>query len=124
MMESLSLQKQNIIKDMRNLFRLKRELNYTAIKDIRNLFRLQSVTKIIETHYIFIKNSHKMLDFAQRYPKFLLLLFNVVRSLEQLCQAVVAKNNKANLQPTLHKRAGDASLTIFVTYCLQSQKRF
>ena len=35
-----SVKKENIIKDIRNLFRLKRkELNYTAIKDIRNLFR-------------------------------------------------------------------------------------
>ena len=35
--ESLSLEKENIIKDIRNLFRLKKKLNYTAIKDIRNL---------------------------------------------------------------------------------------
>ena len=32
-MESLSLEDENIIKDIRNLFRLKNELNYTAIKD-------------------------------------------------------------------------------------------
>ena len=38
-MESLSLKKENIIKDIRNLFRLKKEQNYTAIKNIRNLFR-------------------------------------------------------------------------------------
>ena len=31
MMESLSLEEENIIKDIRNLFRLKKELNYTAI---------------------------------------------------------------------------------------------
>ena len=37
MMESLSLEEENIIKDMRNLFRLKKELNYTVFKDIRNL---------------------------------------------------------------------------------------
>ena len=29
-------EKGNIIKDIRNLFRLKKELNYTAIKDIIN----------------------------------------------------------------------------------------
>ena len=29
-MESLSLEKENIIKDMRNLFRLKKEQNYNA----------------------------------------------------------------------------------------------
>ena len=39
-MESLSLKEENIIKDTRNIFRLKnKELNYTAIKDIRNPFR-------------------------------------------------------------------------------------
>ena len=31
-MESLSLEEGNIIKDLRNLFRLKKELSYTAIK--------------------------------------------------------------------------------------------
>ena len=40
-MESLSLKEENKIKDIRNLFRLKKELNYTSIKDIRNLFRLE-----------------------------------------------------------------------------------
>ena len=33
-MKSLSLEEENIIKNMRNLFRLKKELNYTEIKDI------------------------------------------------------------------------------------------
>ena len=36
-MESLSPEQENIIKDIRNHFRLKKELNYTAIKDIKNL---------------------------------------------------------------------------------------
>ena len=31
-------EKEKIIKDIRNLFILKKELNYTAIKDIGNLF--------------------------------------------------------------------------------------
>ena len=38
MMESLSLEKENIIKE---IFLDKKELNYTAIKGIRNLFRLE-----------------------------------------------------------------------------------
>ena len=38
--KKLSLEEENIIEDIRNLFRLKNELNYTAIKDIRNVFRL------------------------------------------------------------------------------------
>ena len=37
MMESLSLEEEKIIKDIRNLLRLKKEQNYTAIKDITNL---------------------------------------------------------------------------------------
>ena len=35
-MESLSLDEENIIKDTRNLFRLKKELNYTTVKNIIN----------------------------------------------------------------------------------------
>ena len=31
--------KKKKIKDVRNIFRLKKELNHTAIKDIRNCFR-------------------------------------------------------------------------------------
>ena len=38
-MESLSLEEENIIKDIKNLFRLRKEQNYTAIKDIRNTSR-------------------------------------------------------------------------------------
>ena len=37
-MERLSLEKGNIIKDIRNLFRLKKEQNYTAIKDKTKIF--------------------------------------------------------------------------------------
>ena len=44
---NLSLEEENIIKDIRNLFRLKKT-NYTAIKDIRNLFRLEKKTKPIK----------------------------------------------------------------------------
>ena len=47
-MESLSLEKENIIKDIRNLFRLKKEQNYAAVKDIRNLFRQEKETKAIK----------------------------------------------------------------------------
>ena len=47
-MESLSLEEENIIKDIRNLFRLKKEQNYAAVKDIRNLFRQEKETKAIE----------------------------------------------------------------------------
>ena len=39
-----SLKKKNIVKDIRNLFKLRKELNYTAIKGIKNLFRLETET--------------------------------------------------------------------------------
>ena len=48
MMKSLSLEEENINQDVRNLFRLKNELNYTAIKDIKNLFILEKETKAIK----------------------------------------------------------------------------
>ena len=47
-MESSSFKEENIIKDIRNLFRLKKEQNYTGIKDIRNLFRLKKEIKAIK----------------------------------------------------------------------------
>ena len=46
-MEKLSLEKEFIIKDIINLFRLKQELNKTAIKDMRYLFSLEIETKAI-----------------------------------------------------------------------------
>ena len=44
-MVSLNIEEENIIKDIRNLFRLKKELYYNAIKGITNLFRLEKETK-------------------------------------------------------------------------------
>ena len=45
MIENLRSVEENIIKDIRNHFRLRRELNYTPIKDIRNRFRVEKETK-------------------------------------------------------------------------------
>ena len=47
-MENVSPDEEQIIKDIRNIFRLKREWNYTAIKDIGNLFRLEKENKGIK----------------------------------------------------------------------------
>ena len=47
-MENLRSEEENIIKDIRIIFRLKEELNYTAIKNIKNLFRLEKETKAIK----------------------------------------------------------------------------
>ena len=41
MIKNLRLEEQNIIKDARNLFGLKKELDNIAIKDTSNLFRLE-----------------------------------------------------------------------------------
>ena len=43
-MESLSLEEEYIIKETRNLLRLKKDLKYTAVKDIRNLLKILRVT--------------------------------------------------------------------------------
>ena len=47
-MENPRPEEENIIKDIRNLFRLNKELDYTAIKDITNLFRQEEETKAIK----------------------------------------------------------------------------
>ena len=51
-MESVSLEKENVNKDIGSLFRLKKELNYTAIKDIRNIFRLEKETKTVKNRML------------------------------------------------------------------------
>ena len=56
MMKSLSPKEENIIKDIRNLFGLKKELNYTAIKDIRNLRREKETKAIRDRMLRAIKN--------------------------------------------------------------------
>ena len=47
-MENPRPEEEKIIKDIRNLFRLKKELNYTVIKDILNRFRLEKETNRIK----------------------------------------------------------------------------
>ena len=48
MMRNLRAEGENIIKDTRNIFGLKKLLNYTANKDIINLFRGEKETKAIK----------------------------------------------------------------------------
>ena len=48
MLENPRPEEENIIKDIRNLFSLQKELNYTAIIDIRNLFRREKQNKAIK----------------------------------------------------------------------------
>ena len=51
-METLGLKEENIIKDIRNLFRLKQELNYTAIKDIRKLLQKKKKLYQLKMEYL------------------------------------------------------------------------
>ena len=51
-MESLSIEEENIIKDIRNLFRLTKKQNYTAVKDTWNLFRLKKKLKKLKIWYL------------------------------------------------------------------------
>ena len=39
---------ENIVKDVRNLFRLKKETNHITIKDKRNFFRLKKENTVIK----------------------------------------------------------------------------
>ena len=56
-----------------------------------------------------------MLDLLKDIQISLSPWFNIVPSLEKLCQAVVAMNDQGNLQPTLNQGARGASITVFVT---------
>ena len=47
-MKGLSIEEENIIKDIRNLFRLKKRTKFHWNKNIRNLFRLEKETKAIK----------------------------------------------------------------------------
>ena len=68
-MESLSVQEENIIKDIKNLLRLKK-LYYTAIKDITNLFRLEKETKAVKDGIPrYIKNILKHEEEEENYYK-------------------------------------------------------
>ena len=69
-MESLSLEEENLIIDIRNFFRLKKEQNCTAVKDIRNLFRQEKETKAIKDRIlIYIKNLFEREKEEENYYK-------------------------------------------------------
>ena len=65
-----SVEEEKIIKYIRNLFRLKKEQNYTGIKDIRNLSRLEEETKTIKDRILRdIKNLFEHQEEKQNYYK-------------------------------------------------------
>ena len=58
-------EEENIIKGIRNLFRIKKELNFTAFKDIRNLFILEKESKAFKD----IKNLFEHEEEEENYYK-------------------------------------------------------
>ena len=52
MTENPRPEEEKIIKDIWNLFRLKKEQNDTVIKDIRNLFRIKKELKELKIYYL------------------------------------------------------------------------
>ena len=69
-MESLSLEEENIIKDIRNPVRLNKEQNQTAAKDIRSIFRQKKETKAMEDRILKdIKNLFKHEKEEENYYK-------------------------------------------------------
>ena len=68
-MENTRPKEENITKDIRNLFTLK-ILNYIAIKDIRNLFRQKKETKAIDDRILRdIKNLFDHEEEGENYHK-------------------------------------------------------
>ena len=63
MIKNLRLKEEKIIKDIRNLFRLKKEQNETAIKDIQNLFRLKKEIKGIKN--ILLTNIKNLFEYEK-----------------------------------------------------------
>ena len=63
MMENPRFEEENIIKDIKNLFRLKKGENYTAIKDIRILFRLNP--KVQGTKDIVLRNITNLFEYEK-----------------------------------------------------------
>ena len=57
-------EEEKILKDIRNLFRRKKEQNDTAIKDIRNLFRLKTNVKGIKG--IVLRNIKNLFEYGKK----------------------------------------------------------
>ena len=80
-------------------------------------FRDNQSQKLLRPIIFSRKNPKKVLNLLKDTQNSPSPWFNIVPSLEKLCQAVEEKNDQADLQPTLNKGIGGASLTIFVTDC-------
>ena len=51
-MQCLSLKEDNIIKDIRNIFKVKKKQNYGTVKDLKDLFRQEKQTKAIKDRIV------------------------------------------------------------------------
>ena len=70
MMKNPRPEEEKMIKDIGNLFRLKKHLNQTAIKDTRNLLRREKETKEIENKiFRYIKNLFEPEKEEENYHK-------------------------------------------------------
>ena len=70
MMENPTPEEEKIIKDIKNLFRLKKELNCTAIKDKKNLVRREKETKEINCRILRdVKNLFEHEEEEEKYYK-------------------------------------------------------
>ena len=70
-----------------------------------------------------MKTSLKMLDLLKSTQNSPSHWFNVVSCLEKPFQVVVVRNEELNLQATLNKGIGGATLTIFVADYVQKLKQ-
>ena len=80
-MESSSLEEENIIKDVRNICRLKKEKDDTTIKDIRNLFRLKKETKVIKDRTF--RDINKALSVKEYLNKTIPYLKEIINNLKK-----------------------------------------
>ena len=66
-MENPRPEEEKIIKDIRNLFGLKKELNDTAIRNIKNLFRreIETMVEYLEILRIFLSPNKKKIVINQ-----------------------------------------------------------
>ena len=77
----------------------------TLYTQIRHFCENQS-QKLLRLTIFLWKSSKKMLDSLKNTQNAPSPWFIVVPSLEKRCEAVVLRNDQANLQPTLNKAAG------------------
>ena len=124
MTESPSLEGKNIIKDVRNLFKLenlKKEIIDTTIKDIRNPFRIEKENKAIKDRIIrgirnvlrLEKENEAIKDIILRY-----IINPFENEAEENCYKPLIVSNCWSNNYIEYKRNGDRNKTLSVEECL------